>query len=242
MAEKKTGGFAKKIIEELFEVGATGAATAGALSLIKKLTGEVVNDPAIKKALADKLSGFVKGGRTRDDELAFDASLNLVPEDIAKAEEKQLFEQVHQSMLHPDYAGATVDERIELERRRDLAKGLIFKVAHDKTAYEEGPKQFTLVTPMWRQFFSGIKKLPDNPSKIQFLEERIMRYGENYQEGTTLKEVIPPVKSFVAKTFSAGSQGASNTAKEFFDKTFGEEAQRTANQKIQDALDRRKRR
>ncbi|GEM_PF-3274247 len=211
---------AKRIVGELLEAVATGAAAAGFMGLVKKLTGEVVNDPAIRKAVIDKVSGFVKGGRTYDDELALDASLSLIPENVADDEEKQLFEQVHQSMLHPDYTGATVDEKNELERRRDLAKGLIFKIAHDKTAYEEGPKRFALVTPMWKQFFSGIKDLPDKPSKIKFIEKRVMRYGENHQEGTTLKEVLPPAKSFVAKTFGA-------------------EAQKAANDKIQKALEER---
>lgn len=223
MAEKKKGGFAKKILGGVLEAGATGTAAAGVMSLLKKLTEEVATNPEIRKTVTEKLSGFIKGGRTYDDELAFHASLNLVPKNIANAEEKALFEQVHQGMLHPDFTGKTASERIELERRRDLAKGLIFLVAHDKTAHEEGTKRFALVSRMWKQFFSGMKNLLDNPSKIKFLEEHIMRYGENHQESTTLKEAIGPVKGFVAKALGA-------------------EAQSAANQEIQDALKRRKRR
>ncbi|MFA7319241.1 MAG: hypothetical protein WC022_01455 [Parcubacteria group bacterium] len=223
MAEKKKGGFAKKFLGEMLEAGATGTAAAGVMSLLKKLTEEVATNPEVKKAVTEKLSGFIKGGRTYDDELAFYASVSLVHGNIANAGEKTLFEQVHQGMLHPDFTGKTANERIELERRRDLAKGLIFLVAHDKTVYAEDTKRFVLVNPMWKQFFSGIKNLQDNPSKIKFLEERIMRYGENHQEGTTLKEAINPVKGFVAKALGAGAQAA-------------------ANRKIQDAFKRRKRR
>ncbi len=196
-ATDKKSGVVKKIIGEVAEAAATGVFAGGVMSLIKNL----MSHPDIHEAVKEKLVEILKGGRGRGDESVFFTS--LVSLTGISLDDKLLFLKKHYEMNNPDFAGKSPEETQRLKLLYDRAKGLVFLMAEDKTANEKNPNErFIFANQLWYGIFLGITKCPDENSKMDLLEERIIHFGKNNQENITLGEAAKPVVGFVKNLFS----------------------------------------
>ncbi|HPN96609.1 MAG TPA: hypothetical protein PLK35_02475 [Candidatus Moranbacteria bacterium] len=159
----------------------------------KDLIEHLIKHPELQAVATEKLIGVTKKGRTRADELFFIAS--LITLHGVSAKNKQLFLQKHCELLHYKTEGKSPEELTELKKKEQLAKGLIFLIAEDKTAVDENKsKRFQYAREIWYAIFLGIDDLPDDTTKLQVLEERIVHFGKNHQDGMTLHEAIEKIQ------------------------------------------------
>lgn len=158
-----------------------------AFLIVKDLLGKMAKNPEAQKETTEALLKLTKGGRTRSDELVFISSLVTLTGISLK--NKQLFLQKHTELLHPDLTGKSADQIKEMKAKEKLAKGIIFLIATDTTATEIDPrKRFMFSREVWYGIFLGIDSFPDDNSKLQALEQRILHFGKNHQEKATLRE------------------------------------------------------
>ncbi|MFZ2882496.1 MAG: hypothetical protein WA019_05470, partial [Candidatus Moraniibacteriota bacterium] len=141
----------------------------------------LIKNPAIQTKIIEELIKVAKDGRTRADELFFFTSLiNL---ENVSAENKKLFLKKHYELVSPDLSGKTKKEVAELKRKEELASGLVFLIAEDKTINNENPqKRFQYAKDIWYGIFWEINKERDDIKKLALLEERILHFGKNSQE------------------------------------------------------------
>ena len=189
--------------------------------LIKEIFSSLIKNPTIQTKLTEELMKVAKGGRTRTDEMFFFTS--LVKLENVSPQNKQLFLQKHYELLNPDFYGKTPEEILGLKKKEKLAKGLVFLIAEDKTiADPNSAKRFQYAKEIWYGIFLDIDKLPDDNTKLQILEQRILHFGKNNQESMTISEIGEKLKGWNEQLKPAEEyQGPIHQLKKTFKKIFG---------------------
>ncbi len=208
---KKSKGVIGRVLGEVGEMVGTGVSVATFMALFKKGASFLIENKEFREAASNYAVKTLKGGRGREDELLCYASLigvSGIDEDA-----KILFMDKHFEMLNPDLAGKTPAELDRLKMLRERAKGLVFLIATDNENAKSPKKaeRFILANEIWHGIFLGINNpliCPDRAAKMNLLEKRIIHYGKNEQEGTTLIEAVQPAKKLFTGLFNPASVDA----------------------------------
>lgn len=157
-----------------------------AVLLIKGLIEKLAGNPDFQAKATEEIMKVVRGGKTRTDDLLFFASLIFLSGPDAIKDNKILFYKKFYELTNPELSGKTPEEEKELLRKKDLANGFVLLLAEDTTADEKGVKKFIFAKQVWYGLFMGISDLPDDASKLEALEKRILLFGENHKEGNLI--------------------------------------------------------
>jgi len=180
-----------------------------AFLFIKNLWGKVMGHSKVQETATKILTEIFPDGRTREDELAFYASLISLP--AIDAVLKGLFLKKHSELLNPDLTGKNATQIAELRRKEKMAKGLVFLIAGDESISDVNCSKkdsSKLANEVWYGIFMGVKDLPDENSKLKLLEERILHFGKNNQERMSLAEAMEKIGPLWGKIdFTAGKLG-----------------------------------
>lgn len=195
----------KKMLGETFDRILTYGTPA--FLFIKELWGKTVGHSKVQEKAVKVLAEIFPDGRTRGDELAFYAS--LVSLSGIDATLKGLFLKKHGELLNPDLTGKTPTQIAKLRHKEKMAKGLVFLIAEDESTCDatcSKKNSSRLANEVWYGIFLGVKNLPDDKSKLQALEERILHFGKNNQERMPLAEVMEKIDPLWGKIDSAADK------------------------------------